>query len=547
MGAGKSGWFVVALCAVALVGATGCTTVTGKLGTVIMARNDKRQVAEQWSDAHVGLKQPLDFAPFEQALTALSPERVRELDALLLNATALDMQGMMEAGTLTSEALTLYYLDRIRRYDGTYNTVLELNPEALQLARALDVERAAGDPRGPLHGVPILLKDNIGTGDEMHNTAGAAAMAGARAGRDSFIAAQLREAGAVFLGKNNLSEWANFMTSDSVNGFSALGGPTRNAHGRYDVSGSSSGTASAVALRFAAAGVGSETVGSVIAPGSRNSVAGLRPTLGLISGDLIIPITHKLDSAGPIARTVTDLAVLLGPLSALDAADPFSPRAGGLRGQDFTGSLDAAALRGKRAGLVSLGSETSEELEMAASLLRNAGAEVVDAPVNPADLEGLDALPVLAYGLREDVNAYLAETDAPVASLEAIIAFNAADLEARAPYGQDYLEMAQASRMTAGEYDAAAEELRATTAALIRRLMTETGADVLVGIGNSVSMLYAPAGAPALTVPAGASNDGQPFGVTFFAMPGSDPALIGYGYAFEQANDARLEPVPVEP
>lgn len=547
MGANRLRWIFVVLCAVALLSATGCTAVTGKLGALIMARNDKRQVEEQWSDEHQGQKQPLDFTPFEPALAELSPQRVQELDALLLNATVLDMQGMMSAGTLTSEELTLYYLDRIRRYDGTYHTVLELNPEALQLARALDVERAAGDLRGPLHGIPILLKDNIGTGDEMHNTAGAAAMAGARAGRDSFIAAQLREAGAVLLGKNNLSEWANFMTSNSINGFSALGGPTRNAHGRYDVSGSSSGTASSVALRFAAAGVGSETVGSVVAPSSRNSVVGLRPTLGLISGDLIIPITHKLDSAGPIARTVTDLAVLLGPLSALDAADAFSSRADGLHGQDFTRALDAEALRGKRAGLVTLGSDNPEELEMAAALLRNAGAEVVDAPVNPADLKGLDAVPLLAYGLREGVNAYLAETDAPVSSLEEIIAFNAADLEARAPYGQDYLEMAQASRMTAEEYDAAAEEMRATTAALIERLMAEKDVDVLVGIGNSVSTIYALAGAPALTVPAGANSDGRPFGVTFFAMPGSDPELIGYGYAFEQANNARLEPVPIEP
>jgi amidase len=509
----------------------------------------RRQAAEQWSDAHLTLRQPLDFGPFAATLNAVPAHRTVELDALLLNADIPDLAAMMAAGTLSAEALTLYYLERIRRYDGTYHAVLELNPGALEAARALDAERAAGSVRGLLHGIPLLLKDNIATGDGMANTAGAAALAGALPGRDAFIAERLREEGAIFLGKTNMSEWANFMTRNSVNGFSALGGPTRNPYGRFDVSGSSSGSAAAVALRFAAAAVGTETIGSVIAPASANSLAGVRPTLGLVSRDLIIPITDRLDSAGPITRSVTDAAVLLGPLSAVDPADEFSPRAAGLHGADFTAALDAGALRGTRVGLLRFQPDEGERWDAGALLrgpLEQAGAAVVEVELETAALESIDALAVLTGGMRRDVDAYLAATNTPVRSLAEVVAFNAADPAARAPYGQDLLEASVASTMSAEAVAALAEQHRVQMAGLIRDLMERHEVEALVGLGNSVSLIYALAGAPAVTVPAGYSPEGAPFGATFFAEPGSDARMLAFAYAFEQSGDGRREPAPVE-
>jgi amidase len=423
--------------------------------------------------------------------------------------------------------------------------VLELNPAALEVAQALDAERAGGRARGPLHGVPLLLKDNIATGDGMRNTAGAAALAGARPDRDAFIAARLREAGAVFLGKTNMTEWANFMTSQSVNGFSALGGPTRNPHGRFDVSGSSSGSGAAGALRYAAATIGTETIGSVIAPASANALVGVRPTLGLISRDRIIPITDRLDSAGPMTRSVTDAAVLLGPLSAHDPADAFSSRAAGLHGAAFTAALDVEALRGVRVGLVRFLPDEAADWA-AGTLLRGpleaAGAVVVEAPLRSAPLEAIDALAVLTGGMRRDVDAYLTATAAPVASLAEVVAFNAADPAARAPYGQDLLEGAVAGAMPAEAVAALAEAQRALLEGLIRETMATHNVAALVGLGNSVSLIYCLAGAPAVTVPAGASPDGAPVGATFFAEPGSDLRLLGCAYAFEQANGLRRQP-----
>ena len=518
-------------------------TIVGMLGEQMQQNYAARQVTEQWSDAHVSLKRPLDFAPFQDALGKLSPQRTQELDAQLLNATIPDIQKMFERGALSAQELTTYYVARIQKYDGTYNTMLELNPDALEIARQLDAERAAGKVRGPLHGIPVLLKDNIATGDKMHNTAGAVVMRDARADRDAFIVRHLREAGAIVLGKNNLSEWANYMSSDSVNGFSALGGPTRNAYGKFDVSGSSSGSASAVSLHFATVAVGTETVGSLISPASNNGVVAMKPTLGLVSRDRIIPISDQMDSAGPMTRNVADAAILLNALAANDAQDEFAMNASNLRGADFTKNLDANALRGKRIGLMlkpDFGGD-AKKFPRVQELLEQAGAVVVKIDTN-ASAGMVNNSPVLSFGFREGVNEYLAATNAPVKTLADIIAFNASDLAARAPYGQDLLQGAQDSKMTRAEYENTAQANRAQTQNFIRQMMRDHQVDALVSINNNVSMIYAVAGFPAITIPGGFDITGQPFGVTFMGDAQQDDTLLGMAYAFEQATHQRQEP-----
>jgi len=280
-----------------------------------------RQVAEQTAEHSYPLRRALDFSPFETDLAQLDLEMLQRLQILTERATIPELQAEMQAGRLTSEQLTLFYLWRIWRYNDQLRAYLELNPEALEEARRLDRERQQGKVRGLLHGIPIGLKDNISTAAPMHTTAGAAVLAQHIADRDAFIVQRLRAAGAVILGKNNLSEWANFMTSQSVNGYSTLGGHTRNPYGPFDVGGSSSGTAAAVAANLAVAGIGSETSGSLVYPAAQNSLYTLKPTLGLVSRDRIIPITAAQDTAGPMSKHAPDLAVLMSAISGYDPGD----------------------------------------------------------------------------------------------------------------------------------------------------------------------------------------------------------------------------------
>jgi amidase len=512
-------------------------------------------------------KRVRDLGPFAGALAGLTADRRAELDALLAGATIPEMQEAMASGKLTSQELVTYYVDRIRRYDiDRLNSVMELNPQALEVARQLDAERAAGITRGSLHGIAVLLKDNIATGDGMHAAAGAYALKDWQPDRDAFLVKKLRDAGAVILGKANLSEWANYMDPCMPNGFSALGGQTRNPYGPFETYGSSSGSAVSVAANLAAASVGSETQGSIIMPAGINSVVALKTSLGLVSRDHIIPLLPWQDVPGPMGRTVTDVAVLLTAMAGVDANDPESGKAAGLAGTDFTEFLAPEALEGLRVGIPILPAEEIDarleklgitDPEVVRNLraifdeentlpravgqaLKAAGATVVEVP-RSALPAAPDVRPSLEYGFREAIDAFLsgAGSSAPVGSLAEIVRVNQEDLPNRAPYGQGYLEGSQNTMITAEDYAAMEKENQAAARDGIDRFLAQHGLDVVV---SDVGQAYAPAGYPALTVPAGYSADGTPRGAVFTGGYLSEAKLLAAGYAFEQGARARVAP-----
>ena len=510
-----------------------------------------------------------DFTPFAAVLGAYTPEQAAARESLVSGKTIPELQALMEGGDLTAVDLVIYYLDRIQRYDiDKLNSVLELNPEALEIAQALDDERAAGDVRGPMHGIPVLLKDNIATGDDLHTAAGAAAMLDWDPGRDAFLASRLREAGAVILGKANLSEWANYMDPCMPNGFSTNGGQTRNPYGPFDTLGSSSGSAVAVAADLATVSVGTETQGSIIQPAIANSVVALKTSRGLVSRDYVIPLLPWQDVPGPMGRTVTDVAVLLGAMTGVDENDAETAKASELAGTDFTEFLSPEALAGVRVGVFVWNDEAfdmyfkdsgitdaeqqqnireafaagNEETLARISKLNEAGIVTVEVPAAAAPNPFLvDVGPALEYGFQEAINAFLAGLGpaAPLASLEEIVAFNNEDLANRAPYGQEYLEGALNTAISASEYEALEEGNPAAAREALDELFEQYELDVLL---VDFGQLYAPAGYPALTVPSGYTEDGAPQGLIFVGRYLSESQLLAVGYAYEQATQARVAP-----
>lgn len=501
---------------------------------------------------------PLDLGPFAASIDGLTPSRIAQLDELVLEATLADLQAAMANGDLTSVELTTYYLSRINDLDvGGLQSMNELNPEALDIAAALDGERAEGTVRGPLHGVPISLKDNIGTGDAMHTTAGAAALEDARSDQDASVAARLREAGAVLIGKANMTEWANFMNQPGQAGYSALGGQVQNVYDpALSPSGSSAGSAVGTSANLVAASIGTETEGSIIAPATAAGIVGLKPSLGLVSRHRVIPITDQTDTPGPLTRTVADAATLLTVISGEDPADPTTSDAAALAGTDFTTFLDPDALEGKRVGFFTGGTKADPDLTdeayfaatgftEAVTGLQAAGAEVSvvwgDALDNQEDFTGLGVI-----GLRDGVAAYLEATDpdGEIGSIADVVTFNAADLDRYAPFGQNILEAAAgAPEVSRDEYVAGGAQLREQARGYLDALLADNDLDVLVSSGNRLSGAYAVAGYPAITVPAGRLEDGTAVGLTFTGRYLEDGPLLGYAYAFEQASGLR-EPPP---
>jgi amidase len=501
----------------------------------------------------------LDVGPFEEALMGLTPQRRAELDDFVIEASIAELGAAMAFGETTSVELTTYYLARIEDLDiGGLQSMNELNPEALEIAAALDAERAAGDARGPLHGIPISIKDNIGSGDQMHNTAGAAALADARSDRDAFVTARLREAGAVIIGKANLSEWAGFMQiPGQPPGFSALGGQVANP---YDVelspSGSSAGPAVGTSANLVAASIGTETLGSLIAPASANGVVGVKPSLGLVSRDRVIPITDQTDTPGVLARRVADAAILLAVIAGVDPADPVTEVAAEVDVSSLAESLDENALRGKRVGFHTGAAEVPDGMSIeefiefigfseALAGLEAAGAEVVLIWGEP--LENTQSFVGLGVaGLARGVAAYLADTDpsGEIANMADVVAFNAQDAKRYAPYDQNILEAAAAmAELSQDDYEAAGSQLRAEARAYLDGLVAEHEVDVLASRDNRLSSAYAVAGYPAVAVPAGTSpHSGGPIGLTFVGDYLEDPELLDYAYAFEQATSFRQAP-----
>ncbi len=481
--------------------------------------------------------------------------------------SAADARRRMESGELTSRALTQGYLDRIAVIDKagpTLNSVIELNPDAIKDATAFDAERKAGKVRGPLHGIPVLLKDNIDAVG-MANSAGSLALAENRPAHDAFIVARLRAAGAVILGKTNLSEWANFRSTRSTSGWSSRGGQTRNAYVLdRNPCGSSSGTGTAIAASLAAIGVGTETDGSIICPASVNGLVGMKPTVGLVSRNGIIPISVTQDTAGPMGRTVTDVAMLLNALAGVDESDPSGHAAAGNIPIDYTSFLKPDALKGKRFGVLrqAMGYHPAVDAatDRAVAALKAAGAEVIDVKVKTYGEWEKAEFEILLYEFKDGLNAYLAKSGSPQSSLEALIAWNKANSEKAMPlFDQEIFEQAQAkgpltdsaylkskadARRLAGKEGLLASLDKDNLDALIAPSMSPAWltdavlGDHFVGAGYGIAAV---AGTPSITVPMG-DVKGLPIGLAFLGRAYSEPELLGFAYAFEQATHARQPP-----
>jgi amidase len=489
----------------------------------------------------------------------------------LEETTIAELQEGMKQGKYTASMLTQMYLARIHEIDKLgpgVNSVIEINPDALQIARALDSERKAKGPRGPLHGIPILIKDNIGTHDRMQTTAGSLALVGAIPPKDSFVARKLREAGAVILGKTNLSEWANWRSTHSTSGWSGRGGLTRNPYAlNRNPCGSSSGSGAAASSNLCALAIGTETDGSVVCPASTNGIVGIKPTLGLISRSGIVPIAHSQDTAGPMARTVTDAAILLGALAGEDPEDSATAASAGKAAADYTKFLDPKGLAGARIGVVrkyfGFNDKVDALMNEAIAEMKRQGAEIID----PAEIEtigkfGKTEILVLQYEFKADLNAYLARLGpgAPVHSLAEIIEFNEKNKDKEMPYfGQELFVKSQArGPLTTKEYlDALEKNHRLTRTEGIDAVMDKFKLDALVAPTGSPawttdlvngdhdtggsSDAAAVAGYPNITVPAGFVF-GLPVGISFFGRAWSELKLIKYAYAFEQATRHRRAP-----
>jgi amidase len=486
----------------------------------------------------------------------------------LEEATLDELQGRMHSGEESARTLTEKYLERIRLLDPTLHAVLETNPDAVAEAVALDTERHAGSTRGPLHGIPVLLKDNIATAGKMHTTAGSVALLETVVAREAFLVGRLRAAGAVVLGKTNLSEWANFRSSHSSSGWSGRGGQCRNPYVLdRSPSGSSSGSGAAVAANLCAVAVGTETDGSIVSPSAACGLVGLKPTVGLVSRSGIIPISHSQDTAGPMTRTVRDAALLLGALAAPDEADPASRQSGRPAEVDFTRGLDAGGLRGARIGVprpVYFGySPAADALaETAFMVLRDAGAILIDpAPIGTApSLDGPEDL-VLLYEFKADLDAYLRGLGGSgPRSLAELVAFNDKHSTVEMPFfGQDRFHKAQSKGpLTDATYKKAL--------GLCRRLAGREGIDATMdryrldalvaptqgpvwlidlvngdSFGGSSSTPAAVAGYPSITVPMGQVHS-LPVGLSFFGRAWSEPTLLRLAFAFEQATRHRQPP-----
>lgn len=510
-----------------------------------------------------------------RAESQTSPEMSSPPEFELDELTIADLQDGMASGRFTARSITEMYLTRIEALDGqgpTLRSIIETNPEALDIAASLDEERASGNVRGPLHGIPVVLKDNIDTSDEMTTTAGSYALQGSIPNRDSTVAAKLREAGAVLLAKANLSEWANFRSTSSSSGWSGRGGQCRNPYAlNRNPCGSSSGSGASVSANLTAVAIGTETDGSVVCPANANGIVGLKPTVGLVSRAGIIPISHTQDTAGPMARSVTDAALLLGALTGTDDRDDATSASGGHSQVDYAQFADARGLQGARIGVVRKAFGTQSKLdavmEEALVALKEQGAELID----PADFDtwgdfGDAEYEVMLYEFKDGLNKYLSSLGdaAPHRTLADLIEFNEQNRDREMPYfGQEIFIQAQEKGSL--ESPAYLEKL-----ATCRRLTRAEGIDAVMDQHN-LDALVAPTGGPAwvtdlvhgdhsyagsssaaavagypnITVPAGYVH-GLPVGMSFFGRAWSEPTLIRVAYAYEHATMHRTPPTFAE-
>jgi amidase len=482
-----------------------------------------------------------------------NPKLTRLVNEWLEEATIAQIQAELESGKLTSKELVQMYLYRISVFDKQINSVLEINPDALHIAAALDTERSESGPRGPLHGIPILIKDNIDTHDKMHTSAGSLALKDSIAMKDSYVAEQLRNVGAILLGKTNMTEWANFMAYGMKSGYSSRGGQVLNPYGpgKYDVGGSSSGSGAATAANLCTVSIGTETSGSILNPACENSLVGIKPTVGLISRRGIIPIAHSQDTAGPMARTVEDAAIVLTAISGRDDLDPIT-NTNPLHGTDFTLHLLKEGLAGKRIGIAwkgfieQLGAEKQKVVEAAVTVLKSTNAEVVeDIDFPSADFKW--EYDVLTYEFKPDLNAYLnsLHPSVKIRTLKDLIEFNIENEEKMLKYGQEVLLEADAlsGKLTEEAYFKALEkDLYFSTQQGIDYALDKYQLDAILFPSDEGSHISGKAGYPSIAVPAGFTPDGEPVGITFAGSAYSEPTLIEIAYAFEQLTKYRKAP-----
>lgn len=478
----------------------------------------------------------------------------------------ISLQEMMEKGEISSLVLVQKYNERISRIDKTLNSVIELNPDAESIAQQMDDERKVGKVRGSLHGIPLMIKDNIDTGDKMMTTAGSMALNGFHAQNDAFIVKKLRAAGAVIIGKTNLSEWANIRSTNSSSGWSGRGGQVRNPYVLDRTPcGSSSGTGVAVSANLCAVGIGTETDGSIVCPSGTNGIVGIKPTIGSWSRQGIIPISHSQDTAGPMARTVSDAAILLGALSSPDANDDATLSNKRLNLNDYTPFLKVDGLAGKRIGIANqffgFNPKVDKQLKKSFKIMKARGAILID----EIELEGRQEWgnaewTVLLYELKHDLNKYLHEhPNAPVKSLEEIISFNIKNANVEMPwFGQDIFESAQSKGdLHEQEYKEALALSKRLTQNAIDTVMDKHKLDAIIAPSNGPAWCIdwvngdnygggssdpaAISGYPNISVPAGFVNE-LPVGLSFFGRAWSEPKLIEIAFAFEQASKLRKSP-----
>lgn len=488
----------------------------------------------------------------------------------LSEITITDLQQKMQSKQFTSRLITELYLKRIDQIDKKgimLNSVIELNKDALNMADAMDRERGKGKVRGPLHGIPVLIKDNINTGDNMHTTAGSLALADNFAKQDAFIVHKLREAGAVILGKTNLSEWANFRSTHSTSAWSSRGGQTKNPYILdRNPSGSSAGTGTAVAANLCVVGIGTETNGSIVSPASVNGLVGIKPTVGLWSRSGIIPISKTQDTAGPMARTVKDAAILLGALTGIDTLDLATLGSKDRTEADYTKFLDVDGLQGKRLGIEKTAFDDKPAvvalLQDAINTLKSKGAEVVEIELNK-ELKtiGKNEFTVLLYEFKDGLNQYFGNANSKIKALADVIAFNKQNEAKAMPFfKQETMELAQAKGdLNSKEYLDAVKQTNTGTRKVIDDMLIKYKLDAIIGTTNgpavcidlvngdydngfSFSGPAAMAGYPHITVPMGLAH-GLPVGLSFFSTAYKEGDIIKLGYAYEQASKKRVAPV----
>ena len=482
--------------------------------------------------------------------------------------TISELQAHMAAGKYSAEQITQLYLQRIAAIDKSgpaINAVIELNPDAVAIAQAMDAERKAGKVRGPLHGIPVLIKDNIDTADKMMTTAGSLAMVGNIALKDAFIVTKLREAGAVLLGKTNLSEWANFRSSKSCSGWSSRGGQTKSPYILdHNPCGSSAGAGAAVAANLCAVAIGTETDGSVTCPASVNGTVGMKPTVGLLSRSGIIPISHTQDTAGPLARTVKDAALLLAALTGIDTEDAITQQSQGKAAADYTKYLSPDALKGKIIGIEKKPYENpllNHLLEGATDIMKQQGATVIEITyLDKINEQGNTEYELMKYEFKAGLNKYLAACKAPVKSLADVIEFNKKnEAKAMPTFKQDILdESEKKAGLDSKEYQQLLAKSHTGAKKIIDAIMLENKLDAIAGLtmgpACSIDTIYgdrwgevgltAPAamsGYPHISVPAGFVYD-LPVGLSFFSGAYKEAELFALAYAFEQASKHRKAP-----